>query len=193
MKKTVVYLSLAVTLLVVVAAKPGRSSSGAPASHTGAPGEKSCAASGCHDDNAVNKGTAKLQLEIGEGITKYAPGQTYALKIKIADANKFRFGFQILALGAKTHCNMGTFTITDSIRTQLISNFHHLTDRQYVTYTFEGTDAVKEGQGEWYVNWTAPLGVKEPVTFYLAAVSANDDMYDKGDFVYTKAITIAKQ
>ncbi len=39
-----------------------RSSSGAPASHTGAPGEKTCATSGCHDDHLINSGKASLCL-----------------------------------------------------------------------------------------------------------------------------------
>jgi hypothetical protein len=59
-----------------------------------------------------------------------------------------------------------------------------------VTYTFNGTDAISKGIGEWIVNWTAPADLKTPVTFYVAGVSANDDMSDKGDKVYTKQLTI---
>ena len=192
MKKTITYILFGVTILVALAAKPGRSSSGAPASHTGAPGEKTCAASGCHDDNPVNKGTASLSLELGNGITKYIVGETYPIKIKISDVNKVRFGFQILAMNSKTKANVGSFVITDSIRTQMVNNLHELKERNYVTYTFEGTDAVTEGVGEWNVNWTAPKNSNESVTFYVAAVSANDDMHDKGDKVYTKSLTISK-
>ena len=84
---------------------------------------------------------------------------------------------------------MGAFQITDSARTQIVTNEYKLKERKYVTYTFDGTDAISEGKGEWTINWTAPLDAKKPVTFYLAAVSANDDMSDKGDKVYTNSFT----
>ncbi len=181
---------MAVAIIIAFAATPGRSSSGAPPSHTGAPGEKTCATSGCHDDNPINKGTASLSIEIDKGIKKYVAGRTYPIKIKITDVDKQRFGFQILALNEKTKSNVGEFVIKDSIRTQTVKNAYELGDRNYVTYTFNGTDAVSKGVGEWIVNWTAPNDINEPVTFYVAAVSANDDMSDKGDKVYTRSLTL---
>lgn len=192
MKKTITFLTFGIAIAIAIAATPGRSSSGAPASHTGAPNEKTCATSGCHDDNPINNGTASLSLEIGNGITKYVAGHTYPIKIRISDDKKQRFGFQILALNAETKVNLGSFTIADSIRTQLVKNEYELKEREYVTYTFNGTDAVKSGVGEWIVNWTAPKNSSEPVTFYVGAVSANDDMSDKGDKVYTKSLTLNK-
>jgi hypothetical protein len=87
---------------------------------------------------------------------------------------------------------VGKFTITDKERTQLVSNSYELKDREYVTYTFNGTDAVSNGLGEWVVNWTAPENATKPVVFYVAGVSANDDMSDKGDKVYTRSFTFNK-
>ncbi len=192
MKKTFIVLSFAITLLMAYAAVPGPSSSGAPASHTGAPGEKTCGAVGCHDDNVINEGTASVSIEVGDGIKKYEAGQTYPIKIRITDADKLRFGFQITALNAQTQTNVGNFTITDTKRTQIVKNAYQLKERQYATYTFNGTDAVTKGIGEWFVNWTAPKNSTEPVTFYVGAVSANDDMSDKGDKVYTSSLTLNK-
>lgn len=174
---------------MLVSATIRKSSSGAPASHTGAPGEKTCATAGCHDDTTPNIGTAKVSLEFGNNEKEFIPGHTYPIKVKISDSKATRFGFQILALENKSQRDMGTFQITDSLRTQIVTNEYKIKERKYVTYTFDGTDAVSEGNGEWIVNWTAPADAKKPITFYLGAVSANDDMSDKGDKVYTSSFT----
>jgi hypothetical protein len=189
MKKKIV-LSLAVVIPIFIMAFAERSSSGAPASHTGAPGEKTCAASGCHDDNALNSGAAKLTIDVASGgVTTYIAGQTYPIKIRIADANVSRFGFQIVALDQTTN-NAGTFAITDRVRTQFMENQHEMGDRKYITYTFNGTDATSSGVAEWIVNWTAPATTSGNITFYAAAVSADDDGTDKGDVVYTANNTL---
>ena len=187
MKKKVVYLTIAILPFFMVAYTPERSSSGAPASHTGAPGEQTCAKSGCHDDNALNSGVAQLKLEVGANVTEYVAGQTYSIKIGIADATINRFGFQLVALDNQTNSNVGTFQITDMERTQFVVNDHstNLQNRNYVTYTFNGTDATSIGASEWIVNWTAPSTSVGAITFYAGAVAANDDMTDKGDHVYT--------
>ncbi|MBL0328549.1 MAG: hypothetical protein IPP64_03805 [Bacteroidetes bacterium] len=171
--------------VIVIAAAPERSSSGAPGAHTGAPGEQTCATSGCHDDNKLNSGFAALSIEIGSDITNYIPGKTYQVKVKIAEPNVNRFGFQLLAFNPSTLSSVGSFQIADPIRTQLVRNPAAFTDREYVTYSFKGTDPTSEGMSEWVVNWTAPPTAVGPVSFYAAGVSANDDMTDKNDRVYT--------
>jgi hypothetical protein len=189
MKKGVTFIGL-ILVIVLIAAKPGRSSSGAPSSHTGAPGEQTCAQSGCHDDNALNSGKAQLEISLLENVTKVEEGKTYHLKIKIIDENVARFGFQIVALD-NAHDNCGTFNVTDVLRTQKLES--EKMARSYVTYTFDGTDAVYKGAGEWTVEWRAPEKMHKSVTFYAAAVSGNDDMSDKGDRVYTKHLKLKKQ
>ena len=189
MKKKII-LNLAVVLPIFIMAFAERSSSGAPASHTGAPGEKTCATAGCHDDHQPNAGTAKLSIDVASGTTQYVAGKTYPIKIRIEDAGVNRFGFQMVALADQTKENAGTFTITDPERTQFMKNEFELMDRKYVTYTFNGTDAVSDGVGEWIINWTAPASVTGKITFYVGAVSANDDESDKGDIVYTASHTV---
>lgn len=185
MKKKILLLSALPVALLIIAASPERSSSGAPGAHTGAPGEQSCAASGCHDDNTVNSGKAVLSLEIGSSVTNYVPGKTYAVKVSISEKDVKRFGFQLLALNKSTLSSVGTFQIADPARTQLVKNTKAFSDREYVTYSFNGTDASADGMSEWIVNWTAPETAVGPVAFYAAGVSANDDMTDKKDHVYT--------
>lgn len=191
MKRNVIITCITGIALLVIAASPERSSSGAPASHTGAPNEETCAAAGCHDDNSLNSGTAALTIEMGDALTQYTAGQTYPIKVKIADINKVRFGFQLVALQSQTLANAGVLHSVDRLRTQTVQNTYGLPDRNYATYTFNGTDATANGQSEWLVNWTAPASTTGAITFYVAAVSANDDMTDKGDFVYTSNLTVS--
>lgn len=185
MKNKILILSIVMLAIVAIAASPERSSSGAPGAHTGAPGEQTCATSGCHDDNTINSGKASLSIEVGSSITNYVPGKTYAVKVSISEKNVKRFGFQLLALNKSTLSSAGTFQIADAGRTQLVKNTQTFSDREYVTYSFNGTDATSEGMSEWLVNWTAPVIDIGPIAFYAAGVSANDDMTDKKDHVYT--------
>ncbi len=183
MKNKVIFIGVLVSTILIVAAAPERSSSGAPGGHTGAPDEQTCAASGCHDDNSVNSGAAVLSLELGKTITSFTPGQTYTIKVKIAETGVDRFGFQLLALDNATQKSVGSFQVTDMGRTQ-VATTQLFPDREYLTYTFNGTDATANSS-EWIVNWTAPTTATTSVSFYAAAVSADDDMTDKGDHVYT--------
>jgi len=183
MRKKVIIILAGVLPIFMVAFAPERSSTGAPASHAGAPGEKNCATSGCHDDNIANSGTASINVDLG-GVTNYIAGKSYTIKVRVSDNNVNRFGFQLVALNNQ-NMNAGSFKITDSINTQFIKNDHNFTDRNYVTYTFSGTDATSSGMSEWTVDWIAPSTSNGPVTFYAAGVSANDDMSDKGDFTCT--------
>jgi hypothetical protein len=189
MKKEMTIIALGL-VIVLIAAKPGRSSSGAPAAHTGAPGEQTCAESGCHDDNGLNFGKAQLEISLLEDAARIEEGKTYHLKIKISDENVTRFGFQLVALDQADE-NCGTFNVTDVLRTQKLES--KKSNRSYITYTFDGTDAAYKGAGEWTVEWKAPEKMPKNVIFYAAAVSGNDDMSDKGDRVYTKHLKLKKQ
>ena len=187
MKNKILICSLIIVAIIAIAASPERSSSGAPGAHTGAPGEQTCATSGCHDDNSINSGKASLSIEIGNAIANYEPGKTYAVKVSISEENVKRFGFQLLALNNATKASVGSFQIIDAARTQIVQNTHVFKDREYVTYSFDGTDASSLGTSEWIVNWTAPSSNVGPVSFYAAGVSANDDMTDKNDHTYTSS------
>lgn len=173
--------------LILLSAINKPNSSGAPSASTGAPGEQTCAMSSCHDDNSVNSGTAKLSIEIPPTIIA---GEDATIKIKIKDAGKTRFGFQVTALN-DANVKVGEFSITDSVRTQTLGGNTSFPDRQYLTYTYYGTlDA--DGEAEWEAKWKTTL--KGNVTFYVAGISANNDGQDKGDFVYTttKSITVSE-
>ena len=190
-KHIVITLCVAVSI-AIMAMMPDKASSGAPASHTGAPGEGTCATGGCHDDNKINSGAANLSIDLGQ-ITHYIPGKTYPIKVRIAEGSVIRFGFELVALVNSDTSNAGSLHLSDAYRTQLTKNQYSMLNRQYVTYSYDGTDAVSTGLGEWVVNWKAPLSNVGPITFYASGVSADDDETDKGDYVYTTSKVLSSQ
>ncbi|MES2767340.1 MAG: choice-of-anchor V domain-containing protein [Bacteroidota bacterium] len=185
MMKKLLWLTAPVAfILTMTGMRLDPTSAGAPVSSTGAPGEVNCTTSGCHDDGTPNTGTAQTFLKIEGNPQAYTPGQSYDVTVQIADADVVRFGYQLVALTGDGK-NAGNFTVLDEERTQVIQNHLKLTDRQYATYTYDGTAALKTGESEWKIRWTAPETNAGDVQFYLATVSANDDNTDKGDRVYT--------
>ncbi len=163
---------------------PSILSSGAPASSTGAPGEKSCSQSGCHDDTQPNIGPASYSINFSNGSQSYLPDSTYTIRLRVEDVQRHRFGFQLVVLDTANK-NVGFFTLKENERTQVLENFNDLTDRRYATYTYAGTAEKTAGVGEWQLQWTAPSVSVGPIHFYAAFAAANNDKSDKGDHIYT--------
>lgn len=170
----------------------GIMSFGAPPSSTGAPGEITCAESGCHDDGPMPMKNTNHSLLIRSKSNGLQAGDTALITIRVADSNIRRFGFQLTALDAHGK-SVGTFLITNPDKTQLLQNHIAFTDREYVTYTKDGTLSLKPGNHEWKFEWVVPQNQIGPISFYLATVSANDDNRDKGDKVYLMDTTIHVQ
>lgn len=185
MNKKILYLIILLFPLLMMARLPDLLSFGAPVSSSGAPGEVTCATSGCHDNFSVNSGNANLVFSIGNNISEYLPGHTYPITVSMSETAVSRFGFQLVVLKDSDSLNAGNLVITDAARTQIITNQIEFTDRQYITYTYQGTVPSGPGIGQWTFNWTAPAQNQGPVTLYVAGVSANDDNSDGGDHVYT--------
>lgn len=181
-----------VAVLIVANSYKNPQSTGAPASHTGAPDEQTCSKSSCHDDNTINDGASELIILFDNGLTSsYVPGKKYSVTVSISNNLFNRFGFEVVCLKNNDDKNTGIITITDSSRTQVIKNYNEFTDRNYITYTYYGTTPFSSGIGKWSFDWTAPADDEGPVTFYVAAVTANDDGTDNGDYVYTNSVTIS--
>ena len=174
-------------------------SSGPPACYSKEPPNNvSCTFSGCHSDNKSNSGTATVNLNLGEAENGYTPNQTYTINISISKTNMLRAGFQIIAVqDNNTSISPGTITLTNTSETQAL-NFYEThggtcdaTNKTWVEHTFAGTDAY--GSKTWSYKWTAPSTDVGNITFYLAALEANDDQDNFGDFTYTLQKTIGKK
>jgi hypothetical protein len=190
-KKSILVLFVLISAGIVTANLNRKMSAAAPASSTGGPDENHCSSAGCHDDKSVNIGKAISNVSI-EGLVdeKYTPGKKYKVIVSIEDADIKRFGFQLTALFAdKTKAGM--LENIDENRTQIISNYVDLKDREYITYIYNSTLAKQIGKTDWEFYWTAPNMNKGDVQFYVGTVSANDDGTDKGDFTYKSNLKIS--
>ena len=162
---------------------------GAPPSSTGAPGEITCAESGCHDDGPIPMKHDAHLMNIQTPSGAFIPGDTALITINVKDADIHRFGFQMTAIDENGQ-SLGEFLITDPNHTQIMQNHVDLRDRQYVTYTKAGTQAQKVGEHEWSFKWIIPNTNARFAHFFLATVSANNDNRDKGDRVFLRDTVI---
>lgn len=160
------------------------STTGAPPGHTGAPDEQTCAKSGCHTGNTINSNLGKLSINLN-GLESYELGKTYTISIKMSQNNINRFGFEMVALRTKDQKSSGTIVMSDFLKTQIMQGPNQFSGREYITYRFPGTDPTENGATEWKFDWIAPSQNDGPVTFYVAAIAANNDASDLGDFTYT--------
>ncbi len=179
-------------LLFFIIGYANNQSTGAPESSTGAPSERTCASSNCHDDNILNFKNGKIDLVFESNNTsesKIVNGvilsdNVYNLNISINQKKIERFGFQLVALNDSGE-SVGNFILMDSNRTQLQKGLDKFINRQYVTYTYLGTIADSVGYKSWDLKWHSPKSIKGSIKFYLACLSGNKDLTDKGDYVYT--------
>ena len=157
---------------------------GAPTGRSGAPGETTCATSGCHSTYALNSGTGKVAIS-GLPASGYMPGQVIAVTVTMTQASIVRWGFELTALDDQGRA-AGTLAVTDTARTRLRTGTFGGGQRQYLTHTQAG-NAVNT----WTMRWTAPAQSVGKVTFYAAGNAANNNGGDTGDYIYTTSAALS--
>ena len=145
-----------------------------PVSRTGAPSEGNCA--GCHSGN-LNTGPGDILFSMDN--LAYFPDSTYSTTLQVVDGTKSRFGFQITVLDGNDN-GIGSFTITDAVRTSGQSNL----GRDYVNQ--KNANSIDS----WSFDWTAPNTDVGPITFYIAGNACNNNSGTSGDNTYTRSFTI---
>lgn len=163
------------------------------------PANETCANAGCHDGvtSALNSGTATVNLNLGGAETGYLPGMNYTIKISISKTGMQRSGFQIIALRNNDNSKSpGEVVLIDTNRTQRRDNTSVTwgccwQNRVWVTHKYNGIASVSPGYNEWTYKWYAPNTNVGNISFYLAALDANNDMIDTMDYTYTKQVTIS--
>ena len=106
-----IYAAKCAAILSAIPALIFAYSSGPLPKNTGAPGDTTCAQSGCHLGTAVNGGGGKVELSFDSGST-YTPGTKVHVTVKITDSVARVYGFQVssrLASNTRT-AQGGTFT-----------------------------------------------------------------------------------
>lgn len=152
-------------------------SGGPPASRTGAPGELTCAISGCHTGPAVNSGGGLVSFS---GIpANYVLNQEYTITVTVSQSGRSTFGFQATVIDDQG-AQVGTIT-TDS-GTSAINGVIGGNTRRYVRQSFPRTT---NNQGVWTFRWRAPATSAGRVNFYAAGNAANGTGGQDGDLIYT--------
>ena len=160
-------------------------SGGAPPARTGAPGEATCSSAGCHVDGTggmgnLDTGPGTLTVEVPEA---YRPGEPVEVRVRLAQAGRARFGFQLTVRNAQNQY-VGTLvrTVPDSTRFAGAST-------EYVTHTSRSTQQVDAAV--WRLRWVPPAGDAGPVTFYAAGNASNANGTTTGDDIYTAQATLS--
>lgn len=168
--------------------------SGPDPRYTGAPGDQTCARSGCHMGTALNGGGGSVQLTSSAGQT-YTPGQQQTFTMTITDSRARVYGFQMSARLDSNPSNgqAGTFTpgsqqivICDSGSIRGASGCPSSRPVEFIEHSRPfSTNTVN-------VTWTAPGSAAGTVTIYVAANAANGNGDDTGDHIYTTMLQLSQ-
>jgi len=152
-------------------------SSGPPDGRTGSPADnlQTCNDTGCHNNYALNSGTAAFSISAP---SSYTLGETLSISISFGNSSTLKHGFELSALDA-SNTSVGTFTNVDS-NTQVSSAANGI---NYIKHTSAGSS--QSVNASWNVNWTAPADGQGVVTFYAAGNEANGDGTNQSDYIYT--------
>lgn len=186
-KSSVVFLTLPILLLAF--------SVGPDPRHTGAPGDQTCARSGCHTGTAVNGGGGRVELQLPGGLT-YVPGQKQRIAVVITDGNATtrNYGFQATARLGSNEANgqAGTFSLVgrDIIlcvdgRERTGASCPSTAALEFISH---GDASNRTGRFEF--DWTAPATDVGPVKIYVAGNAANGNGAATGDRIYTANVTL---
>ncbi len=185
-KRSVVLLTLPILLFAF--------SVGPDPRHTGAPGDSTCARSGCHVGTALNAGTGRVVLQLPGGMT-YVPGQKQRIAVVITgDTTTRRYGYQATARLGSNEANgqAGTFTPTapDIVLCLDGSERTGASCRATAPLEFIEHGNSSNSSGRFEFDWTAPATDVGPVKIYVAANAANGNGSDSGDKIYTTSVTL---
>ncbi len=184
MKKLITFSAFALALgLVLNPSFIFTNSLQAPAAHTGAPGEGTCATAGCHTGNPViTTGSFILLNTAGANnlTAGYTPGTTYNLTLNVSAFNSPKYGFQITALDANNNA-AGDFNITNVNGTVRTTSGNRI----YVGHKTANSTAA------WSFQWIAPATDAGTVTFYIAGNGSNNNILETGDQIYTTTYTVS--
>ena len=150
-----------------------------PVQKTGAPGETTCADSGCHSPVGTLTGTVSLS-----GVPDtVVPGQTYLLTIK-NESNAARAGFEMTCWDG-ANAMSGTFSLVSNSGVSIGSSGTKRYPRQAAPKNLVG------GSTSWNINWKAPTAaVDSKATFYFVSLCANGNGLRTGDNVVAGKKTV---
>jgi len=153
--------------------------SGPPPGRTGAPGEPTCYASGCHQaaGSQLFENSTAIQLQFPAAM-EYQPGVTQQLTLVVQDPQAQVFGFE-LSVRDPANGQAGRLMPVDATTVVVPQGAI-----QYLLHTQPRAD------GRFVFQWTPPSQDVGPVTFYVAANAANNDFAPTGDRIHTRRFVV---
>jgi Secretion system C-terminal sorting domain len=143
-----------------------------PVATTGAPGESTCAKSGCHSG-----GTYTGDVTMSGVPDTILPNTTYPVTVKIT-SNAVKAGFQLTCL-TNTNAMCGTLSTATGVSVGTATATGRKYARQASPKTLTG------GSTSWTFNWKSPLtAIDGDITFYYTSLAANGTGNDNGDNVF---------
>lgn len=173
-KKAVISFMTGFSVFVVLAYR-----SGPPPGRSGAPGEQTCWAGGCHQTGSGAFFPNSMAIGLAfPGAQQYQPGVPVELTLMINDPQAATYGFE-LSVRDSANNQAGNLESIDAT-TMVVSS----SGVQYLMHTQPRTD------GTFRFRWTPPGTDIGPVTFYVAANAANNDFSRNGDRIHTASFVV---
>jgi len=189
--KTIAVLAVIPVLIYAHAAGPDPGKSGAP-------GESTCAESGCHEGTALNGGGGRVTIDAG-GST-YSPGVKQRISVTVSDPAQRRWGFQLTArMASNTKTRAGILAPIDG-NTQVLCSLANTLEvpcnanpvLQYIEHTLGGAKITAVGAGlTFQFDWTPPATDVGDIILYAAGNAANANTIETGDHIYTSTLTLS--
>ncbi len=153
----------------------------APVANTNAPGENSCARSGCHSTFGLLENLEERLSVLVDGANmdanfEYSPGSTYNMQLSIQNP-KARNGFSLTVLNQAGEMAGNLSTSSNDAQVN-----NGPAGKKYVGHTNS------LGVSSWDFEWTAPSDSQVLTVFSIANLSNNNGFTD-GDSVLTKTFT----
>jgi hypothetical protein len=154
---------------------------GPPPAFTGAPGEQTCAAIGCHDRPSNRVGSLSLVATDQPGL------DTVGFELGLSDVapgpSGHNWGFQLVALDSLDQ-PFGELVVADEVRTKITTG---LGGRVYLSHTAAGVPGGLCNCSHWTFRWVAPAGTatSDRVFFHVAGLVADGDGTPAGDALVT--------
>lgn len=152
------------------------------AGFSGAPGESTCAVSGCHtgvvqiNSNVVNFSFFPVN---NPRPVSYQQNTVYNFIVNFPLVQPSVAGFLVTALDANNN-NAGTFQIVSANNTDTLTD--GITGRKYIGHKNATSTSA------WIFRWLSPVSCAGKVTFYCAALGADGNNLSTNDITYVDSI-----
>jgi uncharacterized protein (TIGR03437 family) len=162
--------------------------------HTGAPGDGTCADSGCHLGTPVNGGGGSVVLTSSAGTTYTPGGPAQTITITITDSKAKAYGFQLSARLDSNPVNGGAGDFTVGPQQIILCDSGNLEPSKGCAVGTDTVEFIEHSfpfpKGTINVSWTPPATNVGSVTLYVAANAANGDTTNNGDHIYTTSLKL---